>query len=166
MVPSRVGPQRAPVAVVKRALPRLAGVALVLAVGVAACGGDDSSSSSNTSTTRGTVDSSSTSSTTQDTTPVTIGIICSTAEDAASTLVDAWGADDQAAASRCATDDVVTELFQVSGAGNTWIDQGCDRTDPGVPVCAYSYEGGAAFLTVEGSEATGWKVTSLRYQAD
>lgn len=144
---------------------RLAGVAaLVLVAGVAAgCNGDDSGSSDSSTTTRATEPSSST---TDDTTSVTVGIICTTAEEAAQNLVDSWGSGEEAAAKRCATDEVVDELFLTDGAGNTWISQGCDRTDPGVPVCAYSYEGGAAFLTVEGTEAEGWKVTGLRFQAD
>ncbi len=138
-----------------------AGVVLVVAVGAAACNGDDGSSSSSTST-RGTQATT----TTQDSTSVTVGIICSTAEDAAQTLVDAWGSGEEAAARRCATDAVVEELFRTDGAGNTWTSQGCDRSDPGVPVCAYTYEGGAAFLTVEGTEAAGWKVTGLDFRAD
>jgi len=139
-----------------------AGLVLVAVVGLAACGGDDSPRTAET-TTRGTDASTST---TEDTTSVTVGIICTTAKDASATLVRAWGADDRAAGQRCATDAVVNELFQASGAGNTWIDQGCDRTDPAIPVCAYSYEGGAAFLTVEGSGAEGWRVTKLEFVAD
>ena len=137
------------------------GLLLLVAVGAGCNGGDDESSEGTTST-RVTEPSS----TTQDTTSVTVGIICSTAEDASQTLVDAWGSGDEAAAKRCATDEVVGELFVTDGAGNTWQSQGCDRTDPGVPVCAYSYEGGAAFLTVEGTEAEGWKVTGLSFTAD
>ena len=146
-----------------RVRARSVGVLLAFVLGAAACnGGGDSKSAGNSTTTRGT-DSTST---TEDTTSVTVGIICTTAEDASSTLVSAWTANDRAAARRCATEAVVDELFTTNGSGNTWIDQGCDRTDPGVPVCAYSYEGGAAFLTVEGSEAEGWKVTGLRFLAD
>jgi hypothetical protein len=127
-----------------------------------ACSGDDSSSkdtsTSTTSTTR--ADSP------PDTTSVTVGIVCSTAEDAAQSTVEAWGADDQAAAARCSSDAVVEALFRTSGVGNTWFFQGCDRTDPGVPICAFSYEGGAAFFTVEGTEAAGWKATKLEFLAD
>ena len=139
-------------------------VGLLLVVAVAAgCNGDDDESSEGTTSTRVTEPSSST---TADTTAVTVGIICSTAEDASQSLVDAWGSGDAAAAQRCATETVVGELFATDGAGNTWQSQGCDRTDPGVPVCAYSYEGGAAFLKVEGTEAEGWKVTGLSFTAD
>jgi hypothetical protein len=145
-----------------RRLGPLAGLLLVAAV-AAGCSDDSSTSNGGTTSTRVTEPSSST---TGDTTPVTVGIICTTAEDAAENLVSAWGSGEEAAAKRCATDAVVDELFVTDGAGNTWMSQGCDRTDPGIPVCAYSYEGGAAFLTIEGTEAEGWKVTGLRFQAD
>jgi len=144
-----------------RARASIAAVAVAVALAAAACNGDDSSQS--TTTTRATSGSTST---TEDTTSVTVGIICTTAEDAASSLVSAWSAGDKAAARRCATDAVVDQLFETDGAGNTWMSQGCDRTDPGIPVCAYTYEGGAAFLTVEGTEAEGWKVTRLELRAD
>jgi hypothetical protein len=144
-----------------RGLVTASSLVLVVALTGAACDGGSDESSSSTST-RGTQMPT----TTEDTTSVTVGIICSTAEDAATNLVDSWGSGEEAAAKRCATDDVVDELFLTDGAGNTWTSQGCDRTDPGVPVCAYTYEGGAAFLTVEGTEAAGWKVTGLEFRAD
>jgi hypothetical protein len=141
---------------------------VVACAGLAACS-DDGSQSADVTTTRGSEASTSTStstSTTDDTSSVTVGIICTSPEDAASALVSAWTAGDRAAARRCATDAVVDELFTTNGAGNTWTDQGCDKTDPAAPVCAYSYEGGAAFLTTGGSDAGGWKVTKLRFLAD
>jgi hypothetical protein len=143
----------------------LAATLCVLALVGAACGGgDDSSGKASSSTT-----SSSTTvvpPTGPDTTPVTIGIICTTPEDAVQGIVAAWGADDRAAASRCASTAVIDRLFQTSGVGNSWFFQGCDRTDPGVPICAFSYEGGAAFFTMEGTEAAGWKATKLEFAAD
>lgn len=147
----------------RRRIGGLVAVLLALAVVATACGGDDGSSE--------TTDTSITTSTTAvdtppDTTSVTVGIICSTAEEAAESTVEAWGADDQAAAARCATDAVVDVLFRTSGVGNSWFFQGCDRADPGVPICAFSYEGGAAFFTVEGTEAAGWKATKLEFLAD
>ena len=39
-------------------------------------------------------------------------------------------------------------------------------TDPGVPICSYTYPGGSARLTIEGTEAGGWKVTKVEYTAD
>ena len=140
---------------------------LLVAVAIAACGNDDSTSNTaDDTTTRATVASTTTPTTTEPTTGVTIGIICTSPKDAASSLVNAWSVDDRTAALRCASDAVVNQLFQASGAGNTWMDQGCDTSDPSAPVCAYSYEGGAAFLTTTGSDADGWQVTELRYLAD
>jgi hypothetical protein len=142
-------------------------VLALLAVSIAAGCSDDSSQTAQDTTTRGTNATTSTGpTTTDDTSSVTIGIICSTPEDAASTVVSAWTADEREAARRCASDAVVDQLFQTSGAGNTWANQGCDATDPAAPVCAYSYEGGAAFLTTTGSNADGWKVTRLQFLAD
>jgi hypothetical protein len=147
---------------------RVAAIVLVAAAGLTACSSDDGSQSTDETTTRGTDASTSSSSpsTTEATTSVTVGIICSAPQDAASALVSAWTAGDRDAAKRCASDSVVDRLFQGSGAGNTWMDQGCDATEPTAPVCAYSYEGGAAFLTATGSDADGWKITKLRFQAD
>ncbi len=147
-----------------RAAPVAALFAFALVV--AACGGDDGSSVSTHSTTTSTSTTTTTPPSPPDTTSVTVGIICSSAEDAVQAAVQAWGANDRTAAGRCATPPVVGALFQTSGVGNTWFFQGCDRNDPGVPICAYSYEGGAAFFTVEGTEAAGWKATKLEYLAD
>lgn len=147
----------------------LGGAALVLGLLGAACGGDDSVSTTTRSSTSTTSSgaTSTTQPTTGDTTSVTVGIICDTPEDAVQGVVAAWGADDRAAASRCATAPVLDLLFRTSGVGNTWQFQGCDRTgDPGIPRCAFSYEGGAAFFTVEGTEAAGWKATALEFLAD
>ena len=147
---------------------RRAGVAalvLLVVAGLVACSDDDGSQSTDETTTRATEASTSTS-TTEPTTAVTVGIICTSPGDAASALVSAWTADDRAAGARCATGAVVDQLFQTSGAGNTWMDQGCDASDPAAPVCAYSYEGGAAFLTASGTDAGGWKITRLQFLAD
>ena len=167
MVPCRFGTQRAPLRVRVRSWSSGFGGfvgALVVVSALAACGGGSSSESKDESTTTRGTDASS--STTEDTTSVTVGIICSTAPDASSALVAAWTANDRAAAGRCATDAVVNQLFENNGSGNTWTDQGCDTSKPAAPVCAYSYEGGGAFLTVEGSDTAGWKVTKLSYVAD
>ena len=178
MVPRRLRAQRA--AGRDRLTPRRAACALLLAVvlgvGVAACDGGSDSSSESTSTrtresstsstsTSGEPASAATTSTTGETS-LTVGIICTSPEDAAPAVVNAWTAGDRAAASRCASDAVVAQLFTTSGAGNTWTAQACDHTDPAAVVCPYTYEGGAAFLTVTGSDTGGWKVTGLRYAAD
>ena len=99
-------------------------------------------------------------------TSVTIGIICTTPRDATDTLVGAWIAGEKAAAARCAEDAVVEELFEASGEGAQWIFQGCNGPDPGVPQCQYSYEGGGVTFTLAGTEAAGWRVSSVEYIAD
>lgn len=167
MVPRGFGTQRASVRVCMRNPSSRAvrfGCAIAVAATLAACSGGSSSESKDESTTTRGTDAST--STTEDTTSVTVGIICSTAQDASSALVAAWTAGDRAAGARCASDAVVNQLFENNGSGNTWMNQGCDTTDPAAPVCAYSYEGGAAFLTVEGSDAAGWKVTKVKFLAD
>lgn len=155
-----------------------AGVLLVVILGVggalALSGGDNTvSSASNTTTTSSTTTTTIFApttlppATTADTTPVTVGIICSVPTDAAKALVNAWIAGNQAAARRCATSGAVATMFQHSGAGAQWTFQGCNGSnDPGVPVCQYSYVGGAANLTLNGTEAAGWKVVSVGYIAD
>jgi hypothetical protein len=142
------------------------GVLFAVVLGVAGCGGggdDEETTSSSTTLVATTLAPA----TTADTTPVTVGIICNVPEDAATTLFNAWTAGDQAAASRCATPEAVGTLFAHPGAGAQWTFQGCNGgNDPGVPICQYSYEGGAANFTENGSEATGWKVVSVGYIAD
>jgi hypothetical protein len=92
---------------------------------------------------------------------LTIGIICSTPAAAARALVSAWMAGDRAAAARCANGDVVAQLFRTSGRSAQWTFQSCGGPDPGVPVCRYASTDGSVELTIEGTEAIGWKVTKL-----
>lgn len=99
------------------------------------------------------------------TTDITVGIVCSTPEEASQALYNSWVAGDQAAARRCASESAVATLFTNSGAGASYTFQGC-YGDPGVPTCGYSYEGGAAIFTLNGTEAAGWKVVSVGYVAD
>ena len=150
----------------RRTATLVAALCVLALVGAACSGGDDSGGKTASSTTRSSTATTVVPPTVPDTTSVTIGIICTTPEDAAQGIVAAWGADDRAAASRCASTAVIDRLFQTSGAGNSWLFQGCDRSDPGLPICAFSYEGGAAFFTVEGTDAAGWKATKLEFLAD
>jgi len=140
-------------------------VFVLVAVGIVLlAGGDDDkniSASATTSTTATTLPPT----TITQSPPVTIGIICTTAEEASMSFIDSWIAGDQAAAARCATGTAVTTIFESSGAGAQYTFQGCFG-DPGVPDCAYTYEGGAVHLAVSGTEATGWKVQSVSYVAD
>ena len=92
---------------------------------------------------------------------VTIGIICSTPNDAAQALVNAWMAADPGAAGRCASAAAIAALFARARA--PWTFQGCDGPDPGVPQCTYAYSGGHASLTITGTEARGWKVDRVSF---
>ncbi len=166
MVPGGVRLERAPArgGLTRRRAPliaSLAGLSLLLA----ACGGGDDEVKAQSTTTTTTT---STTTTTPPSTspPVTVGIICSTPDQAAMALVDAWKAGDQAAAARCATPAAVSTMFQTNGAGAQWTFQGCGGPDPGVPQCQYSYEGGAATFTLNGTEAAGWKVVNVGFVAD
>ncbi len=137
-------------------------VAVLIAVGVVlALGSDDDDEVSTATATTTTIAPTATT----ESPPVTIGIICTTPEDAAMTFVESWIAGDQAAAARCASDEAVSTIFENSGAGAQYTNQGCFG-DPGVPTCAYSYEGGSVSLAMSGSEASGWRVESVSYIAD
>jgi len=94
-------------------------------------------------------------------TPATVGYDCTTPESAAQSVVNAWKAGDQATARRCGSDAVVDQLFQSSGSGAQWTFQGCGGPDPGVPRCQFSYNGGTATMTMNGTEASGWKAVEL-----
>ncbi len=130
---------------------RVALVLGMLGLGLVACGGATTTATSHPSTTTTTTDSS-----------VTIGIVCSTPTDAATSLVNAWKAGDRAAAARCAMGDVVSQLFKVRTDTTGWSFAGCGGSDPGVPVCSFLFSKGSATLTIEGTEARGWKVTKLQ----
>ena len=80
--------------------------------------------------------------------------------------MNAWEASDKAAASRCAEDVVVESLFSTSGAKAEWVFQGCVGVNASTEKCAFTYEGGAALFTAIGSDAMGWKLSELSFQAD
>ncbi len=145
-------------------------VAALLGVGIAvglvlALGGDDDKDVVSGTATSSTSSTTTTVAPTTTQTPVTVGIICTTPEDATKSFVEAWMDGDRPAAERCATTEVADELFETKGADAQWTFQGC-YGDPGVPTCSYSYEGGAANFQVNGTEAAGWKVVDLTYIAD
>ena len=147
------------------------GVAIVIviaAVAIAGGGDDDKKERSAPTTTTSTSTTTTTTLapvTTAATTPVTVGIICTTPEDAAMSFVNSWLAGDRGGAQRCATLEATDEIFQTSGAGAQYTWQGCFG-DPGVPTCAYTYEGGSVNFTLNGTEASGWKVVDVNYVAD
>lgn len=180
MVPGRIGTERASLAVVnqQRILTILGVVALVGIIGgtvaLATSGGDETKVSASGSTTSSSAVTTSVPSTTATTvvaptspeTAVTVGIICSSPDEASAALVDGWKAGDRAGAERCATAEPVNVMFQTNGAGAQYTSQGCDLSDPGVPICSWTYPGGSAAMTVEGTEAAGWKVTKVVFTAD
>jgi hypothetical protein len=134
---------------------RAAAVVLVVsAVLLGACGGGSSGVQSQKPVTTTTTAASSP--------PLTVGIICMTPTDAAQAFVAAWMAGDQGAAGRCATPAAVSTLFARNGRGAGWTFQTCDGPDPGVPVCTFAYTGGTARLTLNGTEAAGWKVAQVQ----
>ena len=138
-------------------------VAALVAVGIVlAVGGDDDEDAAESVTTTTLAP---TTTEEEESPPVTIGIICTTPEDASMTLVESWIAGDQAAAARCASDTAVATIFENSGTGAQYTFQGCFG-DPGVPTCSYTYEGGAVNLALSGTEASGWQVDSVSYIAD
>lgn len=147
-------------------------VVILIGVGIAVAtgGGGNNNSIDTTASTLATTTSgaaaTTTTTTTSGSTPVTVGIICTTPEDAAKSVVSAWGANDRAAADRCASPGALDDLFKASGAGNTWMFQDCGGPDPGVPTCQFSYEGGAANFKMAGTEAAGWKVDVVTFVAD
>lgn len=161
----------------QRVLAALGVVALVAIIGgglaIALGGGDDertvqtAGATTTTAVVASTFAPSSTASppTTSGQTSVTAAIICTTPADASQSVVSAWVAGDRAGAGRCATEPALDTLFQTSGAGAQWTFQGCIG-DPAAPDCAFTYPGGSAHLTVNGTEAEGWKVVQVGYVAD
>lgn len=180
MVPRRIGAQRAPGSGLvnqQRVLTVLGVVALVgivVAVAIIATGGDDSevrvatASTTSSSAVSVPIPSSSTTPTVPTTVPGPTPPTgtCSQPEDASQAFVDGWKAGDRTAAGRCGSAEALATMFQTDGSGAQYTFQGCDYTDPGVPVCSYTYPGGAARLTIEGTEAAGWKVTKVEFIAD
>jgi hypothetical protein len=100
-----------------------------------------------------------------DQTTVTVGIVCTTPEDASNALVNAWKGGDRTAAARCASASAVDTIFQSGGQDAAWAFEGCPGADPGVPECAFTYPGGTARLTLNGTEAEGWKVVEVQLAA-
>ena len=157
MVPRRVGVER--VAGPATGVTRAGVAALTVAVvALAGCGGGGAQVATHgPSTTRPTVPTSGGGPS------VTVGIICITPTDASQAVVSAWHAGDAPAAARCATASAVSALFAHPGAGAGWTFAGCDGPDPGVPTCTFTYPGGKATFTLQGTEAEGWKVGQVAF---
>jgi hypothetical protein len=154
--------QRWKIGIIVGVIVVLGGVGLAFALS----GGDDDNAASTATTTTSTTTATVVSPPSTGSTAVTIGIICTTPEDAAQSIIGAWTAGDQVAAERCASHDVISELFTTNGSGADYVFQGCFGDDPGVPDCAFTYPGGSVHFTMNGTEAEGWKAVSIGYIAD
>lgn len=89
---------------------------------------------------------------------------CSSADEATQTVFNAWKAGDKTAASGCATDAAVAELFALpTSAGMEYV--GCDGVDSNTADCSYRYEGGSLTMRASRAEA-GWRVTDITGRAD
>ena len=90
-----------------------------------------------------------------------------TAEQTAKALYAAWRSDDRQAASYVADAVAQDDLFATSGEGANWTFQGCEPAASETESrCAFSYEGGAAFMSVVLSDAGVWHVTEVTFAAD
>ena len=90
-----------------------------------------------------------------------------TAEQTAKALYEAWRSDDRQAASYVADAVAQDALFATSGEGANWTFQGCEPAASETESrCAFSYEGGAAFMSVALSDSGVWHVTEVTFAAD
>lgn len=160
MVPSRLGVERPPRGPRLTRRARVAGL-LATAILLAGCGGGGSGSATHpgpaTTVTAPATTSSGGSS-------VNVGIICSTPRDAALAVVNAWSANDRAAARRCGSPTALDTLFaraatkSANGRVVGWILQGCAGT-----MCSFTSPHATARLTMGGSDAAGWFVTRVQF---
>ncbi|GAA3447688.1 hypothetical protein Pve01_18780 [Planomonospora venezuelensis] len=86
---------------------------------------------------------------------------------AAKHLFSAWKKNDRNQGLEAARPAAVNRLFRVrfDPKGVPYFFQGCSP-EPKGHSCAWSYEGGAMFMHVRGSKATGYDVRSIGYVAD
>ena len=144
-------------------------VAIIVLVVLLVAGGDDGDERTAATTTTSTTLAATTTlapvTTTTAPTSVTVGIICSTPEDAAHSLIDAQIANDETAAHRCASDAAVDALFPTSDPDANYTFQGCFTGETPVR-CSFTYEGGAVTFVMSGSAAAGWRVDSAGFIAD
>jgi hypothetical protein len=155
-----------------RRIPLAVLIATLALVGLGCSSGGSSassaSSSSSATTTTTTPPTTAAKTTTTATPPPEAPTGAATAEAAAKGLVDRWSVDDKAGAAAFATPEVIAELFTNSGAGNTWMYQGCDGVAGGAG-CSFSYEGGGVTMHVRDNgvvNGTGFTVDSISYTAD
>ena len=91
-----------------------------------------------------------------------------TPEEAATGLVDRWGANDPEGARAFSTQEVIDSLFVNDGAGNSWMFQGCDGVAGGA-VCSFSFEGGATQVHAQNLGTigqAGFRIDDIQFVAD
>jgi hypothetical protein len=147
----------------------------------AACG-DDGSSGADSTTTTETADTTSTTTTTSTTQPPTTvtlappeladfqgptGPVCTTLEEAAASLHDAWAAGDPVAGVRCATGPAMQTLFGsgATGPADSEFFAGC-FPDESPALCSYAYEGGAINFSMSSDPNAGAVVQAVSFLAD
>lgn len=153
----------------------LCACSLLVGAGCGKGGNATNKTSVNTTTTTSTTSNASKPAATPQATPQTAptgtdvgrSLKASKPEDAAAGLFNAWKAKDRAAASKYASDIAVKTLFD-EGSAEGLEFQGCNKDEDGGDFynCAYTYEGGAVFMQVTGSDAEGYKVTGAGFVAD
>ena len=81
-------------------------------------------------------------------------------EDAAKGLFEAWKAKDRAAAASFAPEDEVADLFKKEFPEKGMEFHGCEKAAGGYS-CVYTAEGGGINMHVLGSDAAGYKVSTV-----
>jgi hypothetical protein len=91
---------------------------------------------------------------------VNVGIICSTPRDAALAVLNAWMANNEAAARRCGSPAALTTLFARAAGPGPWTVQRCTGT-----VCSFGRSHATLVFSMDGSDAAGWIVTRAQFGA-
>lgn len=91
-----------------------------------------------------------------------------TPEDAAGALFGAWQAGDESAAPEFAEQAAVDALFAEEAAGFADAsDEGCTADDPAASwACSWTAADRVLTMRVEGSDADGWRVTTVTFEPD
>lgn len=98
-----------------------------------------------------------------------ISSACNTAMQASQTLVTGWQMNNRRVAGLCAYPLVVNTLFMKRPASQPnagWRANGCTWVGVNQASCLYTFEGGAANLTLIEFGTLQWRVTSVQFMAD
>lgn len=94
---------------------------------------------------------------------------CNTAMQASQLLVTGWQMHNRQVASTCAYPSVVNNLFSVKPASSpnaAWRASGCQWTGVDRASCYYTFEGGAANLSLIRFNSAAWRIVLIQYAAD